>query len=487
MSAVTPPSPAPPPAGPAQPPRGRVHRAYEHDAYQWNLGRVPDTLTVGGNVIAHPARTCAIFVVHGMGEQAWTATAAGLRAGFEDALDAIEEWQRSTGGAAGTAAAPQQLPPPFVFDGYWADYADLSATFPEDWQRFNERERRFFGGLWQRRTMSLLRTLGWFVRQQLRLLWPRIARDVGWTQYLLYVPLQVLGFGAFVYAAIRHPTALTHVVADVRLYASPRGVAERAIVQRIDYRVGQKFLQLIGLDWDFRPLPSAHQIQAGAARVAFEHVVWVAHSLGTVVSYNVLSDLFARAAHIQAGGDDEQRRGVARFRKALLRFVTLGSPLNKFAYLFSDAVRPWPAGARRGLLDGGEDVTRGGEASREWWINFYHVLDPVSAPLVHRAITGGTPPFNFHIDWKQVTALIPGVAHVAYWSDLTTLRFVLGRLYGHAVLPDRQYVPKSARVLKACAFFGYLTWAALVGGGVWALWVLAPLLLQRALDALFGT
>ena len=462
-------------------------RAYEVDAFEWNLGRVPSCCEIRGQTIPHPGRCCAIFVVHGMGEQQWTETAAGLRVGFENALEAIAAWQQDHHDDAAAAAA-RLMPPPFVYDGFWGDYADLDRTFPDDWQRFNDRERRFFSRLWQLRTMSLFATLRWLIGQQFRLLSPRVMRDVGVAQWLLYWPLQVLWFGAFAYLAVRHPRILTRVVADVRLYASPRGVAERAIVQRIDYRVGEKFLQMIGLDWDFRALPRSRQIRAGRERFTFDHVIWVAHSLGTVISYNVLSDLFHKAAHLERHGDNEQQLGVRVFRKALLRFVTLGSPLNKFAYLFPQAIRPWPEVSRQDLLGNGEqqDESRRREAleSREWWVNFYHMLDPVSAPLTHRLICGTKPPFNFHADWTNAAALVPGVAHLSYWSDIDTLRFILSRLYGKVALPDRSYVPHSPRALKVYAALGYVTWALIVGAAALALVRVGPRLGGVAVDLL---
>ena len=47
-------------------------RAYREDFYPWNLRHVPPTLTVGKDVIdPHPGRSSAIYVVHGIGEQAW--------------------------------------------------------------------------------------------------------------------------------------------------------------------------------------------------------------------------------------------------------------------------------------------------------------------------------------------------------------------------------------------------------------------------------
>ena len=107
--------------------------AYETDQLVWNIQRVPATLPDGKT--RHPGRTCAVFVVHGIGEQLWTATAAQLRSGFEDALVEIRKWQEQHGYKTTGGKEDVLLPPPFIYEGYWANYDDIEATFPEDWQR----------------------------------------------------------------------------------------------------------------------------------------------------------------------------------------------------------------------------------------------------------------------------------------------------------------------------------------------------------------
>ena len=122
-------------------------RAFEEAGYGWDIQRIPRTLPDG--TTPHPCRSSAIFIVHGIGEQQWTETAAQLRAGFEDAFEEIDAWQKKNlphGGGVDQI----KLPPPFIYDGYWANYDDIEATFPDDWKHFNERERKFFGELWRR-------------------------------------------------------------------------------------------------------------------------------------------------------------------------------------------------------------------------------------------------------------------------------------------------------------------------------------------------
>jgi hypothetical protein len=87
--------------------------------------------------------------------------------------------------------------------GNWANYDDIHATFPEDWQHFNQRERNFFGGLWKVRVVSGARTVGWMLRQQLRLLHPNVLREVGVFAWILYWPLQIVSSAALLFAWFR--------------------------------------------------------------------------------------------------------------------------------------------------------------------------------------------------------------------------------------------------------------------------------------------
>ena len=351
------------------------------------------------------------------------------------------------------------MPPPFVSDGFWADYADLESTFPEEWSEFVPRERRFFSKVWAERTHSIGRVYWWFVRQQLRLLHPRVflAKKLRW---FLYLPLQVIVPLVLLFASVRFPSVVTGFLADVRLYLDPMGIVERTIVQRIDYRVGGRFLQMLGLDWDFLPLPEAERLRVGPKTVVFDRVVWVCHSLGTVISFNVLSDLLHRAAETEqtklspALSEDlrqritSQKEGIVKFRGAVRRFITMGSPLEKAAFLFPTSIRDWPTQPGRP------------DTAPLRWVNFYHVLDPVSGRLQSDRLCGQSPPSNLHIR----SGLIPGAAHVRYWKDKWRLRYVLSRTYGKEVLFDQEYEPLPLAVRGLVGFGAYCVWAVLLGG-----------------------
>lgn len=454
-------------------PRSPKHRprAFEEGVYPWHLGRVPSTIETEDGEVPHPAWRNAIFVVHGMGTQLIAETASSLRSGFEDSLDEILAWQEKHGKSTPFRAAGE-VPPPLIAEGYWADYENLRTTFPEDWNLLEGNKREFFVKLWQTRILSASRTFWWFVRQVLRLVNPSVIWRIHPFAWLLYLPLQVVALTALLAMLIRYPKILSDVLADVRLYVAPKGITERAIVQRIDYRVGAEFLKLLGLGWDFRPLPKSVRKKIGNREMVFDRVIWVAHSLGSVISYNVLSDLFHRSDDLTKHGDRKQKEGVAKFRSALRRFVTLGSPLDKVAFLFGDtSLRPWPLADRQNIIPGGETPDGSGEGeAKEWWINFWHVLDPVSGALSNSLICGDRAPMNVHIGFFQ----LPAFAHVAYWKDSTALRFILSRVYGRKYLEDKGLTLHSAGRLTFLAVFGYLAWAAMIVGLLYVIVFVLP-------------
>jgi hypothetical protein len=434
--------------------------------FPWHVAMVPRFIQVDGEEVPHPARTNAVFVVHGIGTQTLAETGGLLRSGFEDALVPIQEWQHANH-VESPLTRDGIVPPPHIQEGYWADYANLESTFPTDWKKFEEEWREFFSMLWKKRSLSLPRTFLWFFEQQLRLLSFRVIKEVGFAAWLLYIPLQLVSLTMLVCLLIFYPRIISGYLADVRLYLDPKGITEDAIVQRIDQRVGEMFMRMIGLDREFRPLPTSRLISIQGIPFTFTRVIWVAHSLGTVISYNVLSDLFRRAEELNVSGDARQKKGVTIFREGLRRLVTLGSPLDKAAFLFGRrAIRPWPEGEREAFLHGGETLRTGGEVPvREWWINFYHVLDPVSGALSHPLICGKNPPQNYHIGLLKV----PGLAHLAYWSDVSMLRYVLARLYGKEFMPDKDYRPMPARVLTIVSAAGYIVWAVIIFAFAYAL------------------
>jgi hypothetical protein len=424
-------------------------------SYPWHINLVPDFIELDGKPYPHPARESAIFLVHGIGEQDRMQTAAYLRSGFEDALSKIIRWQVKNN--VKRISDDLYLPPPFIREGYWANYTNIEDTFKEDWDSFGDEDQVYFENIWKIRILSLFRTYRWFLFQQIKLLHPRVIKDVKLWAWLTYWPLQITSLFGLTVALLRFPRIVSGFLADVRLYLQPQGITERAIVERIDF--------------DFRPLRDDDKlIHASGKPLKFKRVIWVAHSLGSVISYNVLSDLFHEALDMEkrkkenADIDEEKVEGLNIFKESLFRFITLGSPLDKVAFLFKDkALRPWPNVPRQSLLPNGE-----GENRKEWWINFHHLLDPVSGSLESPLICGSEPPINEHIGLFGLKYL-PGVAHLAYWKDMDTLRFILGRTYGRHVLQDKIPKRKPAFLLGIIAFLFKIFQILLAIGIIYAL------------------
>lgn len=404
----------------SKPPRGRQWTprfpAYK-DSYVWRAEDSPDPAILNS----------AIFVVHGIGSQAYVSTAVSLRNGVESVISHIQLDPQAT-----------RVPAPFTTPGHWADYDDFHATFEKQWKPMGKGEREFFDALWKRRLRSKLRTFGWLILQALKLLfWPRRQIPgpggplVGVLRWLrngfIVMPISIL---VLTYVTLRHPKIMAEVLADIRVYLAPQGEVENAIAQKIDNRVGQNLLKLLGMDWDFNSLPLEQQQTIAGKPHIFRHVTWVAHSLGSVISYNVLSDLLHHGDELRKQIKDEggprtlnqrqQLANIERFQSSLQAFYTIGSPLEKTAALWPQALRPWPTGA----------AARFQRATSEpWWTNVYHLWDPISGSLRSPKYFPDARNQKLVQNRHGRIWTWPLLAHVRYWSDRRFLWHVLMNTY----------------------------------------------------------
>ena len=95
-----------------------------------------------------------------------------------------------------------------------------------------------------------------------------------------------------------------------------------------------------------------------------------------------------------------------------------------------------------------------------WWVNFYHVLDPVSGALSNNLICPETQmPNNYHL--RRIPR-IPGLAHNAYWKDKTFLRYLLSRFFGIDRVNYQRNKPFKKFSLILIALMAYLTWLAII-------------------------
>jgi pimeloyl-ACP methyl ester carboxylesterase len=394
------------------------------------------------DLAARPSKT-AIYVVHGMGSQ----SSQGTSAAFRTQLDAVLAELKAEG-----------LPLPYIHEGYWANYDDLAAFLPKQWERLSADERDFYAEMWQGRAHALAPTVGWFLGKAFSLFGNKIK--AGLKTRLLYVGTAIVFPFVLLLLALRYRTLVTEVLADVRLYCAPKSSVERAMVAAIDEKVETEFLRLIGLNRELQTLPEADHVQLGGRAMTFDRVIWVAHSLGTVVSYNAVSRLGQRA---RASGP----QGQPVFQK-LTRFITIGSPLDKIAHFEPSAL----AGSipNEFWADATVSATQA-QPPRNWWVNFFNHLDPVSGSL-DGAYLGQSLPTNVHVSWGWNLNSIPGAAHIAYWKDHAVLRYVLSRLHGQQVVKAKTELARDSRAaaavrgMTACMVWGViiLTLAALFAG-----------------------
>ncbi len=452
-------------------------RAYEEVArtaalqpvrYQWNFSLIPFNILDGASVQPNPFRKRAIYVVHGVGAHLLTDTSTNLRHDLERVIDDIEprHWR------AKDTDHQWILPVPFVYDGYWGDYDNYERFHPELYKRQSDRERRFFTQLWRRRFKNLLLTSRWLSRRG----WPLIRRGslrFGFHYLFLGLLLQVFVFIGSIRSSYRK--RITRTVGDARLYLDAENDTERAIVHFIDRRVGEKFLELLGLDWDLEELSVDQQLKVAGEPHRFEEVVWVAHSLGSVISFNVISDLLHQCLRCRARSP-QAARNAERVERGLRQFVTIGSPLDKIWILFNEGrkhtppsnpvLRPWPVE----YLPGGKHDLWMAAGERPFWKNYFYILDPVSGPLEERFQPGVDGPrpriVNRHTKgWRR-----PVLCHMSYFRDPQFLIDLLAEAYAPYC---KSFVPRTWSLrtcklrLNAVVIFFYL-WL------LWVVWRVSP-------------
>jgi hypothetical protein len=434
-------------------------RSFDVDV-PFTLEQVPQTTSEGEKTSSWKH---AIFVVHGIGAHEAGVTAVGLRNGFEDAM---EELRKACG------RPWKDMPATYIKEGYWGDYGDFKDNFPTLWVDMNQASRKYFEELWKKRAESYTRTALWYAWQSARLPWKALTewgdshkgffkkfQDFVYRVFIrlpLYVLVIIVSWVALVALLVwpRGRRILSTVLGDVRLYVAPNGPGEQAIRQNIDRRVRDLFLQMLGLGYDavhdrFTTLPAANFFDEDPAgrkllRVGsvnnqkFEKITWVSHSLGTVVSYNVIADLLCKCETLSKQATNAGQPvpdEIKRIEAGLYRFYTLGSPLRKINWLFPNNMRPWPAEyfekyilPNKGLPvlpneKHPEDRTVKYDAS-QWWLNFRHIWDPVSGP-VNRAEM-----FRWAGDWHSPEIVtLPGVAHVGYWHTDAITKYILAQTH----------------------------------------------------------
>ena len=126
----------------------------------------------------------------------------------------------------------------------------------------------------------------------------------------------------------------------------------------------------------------ARAVYAATGSEAYDRVVVVGHSLGTLVSYDVLNQLLCEDAIDRQEG--RPTRDVAR-RTPL--FLTFGSPLDKTAFIFAVQHRRTTQ-AREALAASAQPMLQDYAWRPERWVNIYSPWDIISGALEYYDLPG---------------------------------------------------------------------------------------------------
>jgi hypothetical protein len=435
------------------------------ERYQWCFCSIPKSVRRAGVELPNPFLSSSFYVVHGIGDQGMTETAAALRLGFEDAVERIDPRNWVPG-------APDNwiVPEPFCYDGFWANYMNIEEIEPTIWNRLSAREREFFPRVWRPRAESTMRTVRWTLLTA-NILIPKSFVTGRWLATLYYLYL-VPAMCVVILAMAIHPRSRKFIrsyLNDVRLYLSPYGDVEKEIVQRIDHLVGQRFLQMLGYDWHLNPLPRDQWIDISGESHRFERVTWVAHSLGSVISYNVIGDILRRCLEVRRN-PARKTEDAQRVEDGLAAFVTLGSPLDKVRFLFGAArvLRKWPV---EYLPGGAHSLWSRPGRDRDFWHNFHYNSDPVSGRLDSFRYGRKNLVANVH----PAGLRLPGLSHMNYWRDVKVLSRVMDLTFNGFVKcgkKDLKVRPRWRQHVNAAlsAVFWLLILTAAAAAAIYAGW-----------------
>lgn len=136
----------------------------------------------------------------------------------------------------------------------------------------------------------------------------------------------------------------------------------------------------------------------------YENIIFVGHSLGSVIAYDTLNRILA---------EDSEKSGFDPERTRIRAFLTLGSPLNKAAFLFGESqdrveVRTSLMACLQPMIS--SSLLRASVP----WINVWSWFDPVSAALTYYDPEPDFPTGVINI--LDDEASVPVIAHITYWQ-----------------------------------------------------------------------
>lgn len=154
----------------------------------------------------------------------------------------------------------------------------------------------------------------------------------------------------------------------------------------------------------------ARAVYAATGNDEYAGVIVVGHSLGSVVSFDVLNQLLCEDAIRRQTG--QAGLDVARRTPLLLTF---GSPLDKTAFIFAIQHRRTTQ-AREALAASAQPMLQDYGSRPERWVNIYSPWDIISGALQYFDLPGSQDPRRVE-NWKDAGATTLLMSHVEYWEN----------------------------------------------------------------------
>jgi hypothetical protein len=147
--------------------------------------------------------------------------------------------------------------------------------------------------------------------------------------------------------------------------------------------------------------------------LAYAGVAMIGHSLGSVIAYDALNRLINDDQTARAGAPRRDLRVAER----TFVFLTVGSPLDKTAFIFGSQGRP--SEARSALAATVQPMIQDPGRRPARWINIHSPWDPISAPLDYYdppRRPDGAPHPRAVVNRVDPGATTLFLAHLEYWE-----------------------------------------------------------------------